>query len=90
MLESIAEMQPIRAHFWVEPFGILLVLTAVTFLLRGRAARIREVVTVALFTALAVGAARFAVLLAIVCAPIAARKTTGASSAIRDSSMRSR
>ena len=73
VLESIAEMQPIRAHFWVEPFGILLVLTAVTFLLRGRAARIREVVTVALFTALAVGAARFAVLLAIVCAPIAAR-----------------
>jgi hypothetical protein len=82
ILRGIPEMQPIRPHFWVEPFGILLVLTALTFVLRWRAVRWREVGTVALFAALAFGAARFAVLLAVVCAPIAARNLAAALRAV--------
>ena len=73
ILRVIPEMQPIRPHFWVEPFGILLVLTALLLLARWRTARLREVLTVAVFALLAAGAARFAVLLAVACAPIAAR-----------------
>jgi hypothetical protein len=73
VLRSVPEMQPIAPHFWVEPFGLLLLLTAAVLLVRWRAARLREVVTVAMFAALTFGAARFAVLLAVVCAPIAAR-----------------
>lgn len=73
VVSSIPEMRPVTAHFWIEPFGILLILTASTFLLHWRAARPREVLTVALFAVLGLGAARFAPLLALVCAPIAAR-----------------
>jgi hypothetical protein len=73
VLKGVPEMQPIAPHFWVEPFGLLLLLTAAALLVRWRSARLREVVTVAMFAALTFGAARFAVLLAVACAPIAAR-----------------
>ena len=78
VLARIPEMQPATAHFWVEPFGILLALTAVALvaalaLPARRAERAREMVTVALLGWLTLGAARFAVLLAVACAPIAAR-----------------
>ena len=79
VLARIPEMQPLTAHFWVEPFGILLALTAVALVAaaivgpRRWPVRAREALTVALLAGLAAGAARFAVLLAIACAPIAAR-----------------
>lgn len=73
VIRVVREMQPLGAHFFVEPFGLLLVLTVLALLLRFRVAQLREVATVILFGALAAGAARFAVLLAVVCAPIAAR-----------------
>jgi hypothetical protein len=73
VVRGVREMRPPSAHFFVEPFGLLLALTAVALLLRWRSVRLREVATVALFAALTASGARFAVLLAVACAPIAAR-----------------
>ncbi|HEX9242319.1 MAG TPA: hypothetical protein VF875_07730, partial [Anaeromyxobacter sp.] len=59
VLRGIPEMQPLQPRFWIEPFGLLLVLTAVAVLwawaATRRPPRAREVLTVAAFAALASG-----------------------------------
>ena len=69
----VAELARPRLGFLATPPGLLLCLTALSFLLRWRAPRARELATVALFAALASRGVRFAAILAVVCAPIAAR-----------------
>jgi Tfp pilus assembly protein PilF len=78
----VDEMRPPGAAFWLGPPGLLLGLTAVSFALRWRALRWREVVTFALFASLATLAQRFMVFFAIPCAPIAARNLGEALAAV--------
>jgi hypothetical protein len=73
VLAFIPEMGPASWHLLAEPAGILLLVTSAALLVRWRSAPAREALTVALAAWLTLGAARFAVLLAVVCAPIAAR-----------------
>jgi hypothetical protein len=68
-----AEMQGAGSLLWTSPAGALIALAALSFALRWRAPRPREIATVALFAWLPFGAVRFALLFAVVAAPIAAR-----------------
>jgi hypothetical protein len=81
-LESVTrfadEMQGAGWLVWTSPAGALIALAALSFALRGRAPRPHELVTVALFAWLPFGAVRFALLFAVVAAPIAARNLADA------------
>ncbi|HET7826025.1 MAG TPA: hypothetical protein VFK90_11860 [Anaeromyxobacter sp.] len=81
-LESVTrfvdEMQGAGWLVWTSPAGALIALAALSFALRWRAPRPRELVTAALFAWLPFGAVRFALLFAVVAAPIAARNLADA------------
>ncbi|HEY6002429.1 MAG TPA: tetratricopeptide repeat protein [Anaeromyxobacter sp.] len=78
----VAELAPARLESLRTAPGLLLCLTALSFLLRWRRARPREIASVAVFAVLASGGVRFAAVLAVVCAPIAARNLGEALSSI--------
>lgn len=78
----VGEMQGVGSLVWGTPVGVLVILTAVSFGLRWRTLRPRELVTVALFAALPFGAVRFAILFAVVAAPICARNLAEALEAL--------
>lgn len=78
----VGEMQGVGSLVWGTPVGALLILTALSFVLRWRAPRPRELVTVALFAALPFGAVRFAILFAVVAAPVCARNLAEALEAL--------
>jgi tetratricopeptide (TPR) repeat protein len=69
----VLEMQPLDWSALNDVFGVVLVLTALGFLLNLRRLRLRELVTVAAFAYLGFSAGRFAVMMAVVAAPITAR-----------------
>lgn len=70
---SVLEMQGGGAALWTTPAGALIVLAGLSFLLAWRAARPRELLTVAAFAVLPFAAVRLALFFAVVAAPIAAR-----------------
>jgi hypothetical protein len=70
---SVGELQGGGLALFRTPVGALLVLTALSFLPRPREIRLRELLTFAAFAVLPFHAVRFAMFLAIVAAPIAAR-----------------
>jgi hypothetical protein len=78
----VGEMQGVGGLVWGTPVGVLIVVTALSFLLRWGAPRPRELVTVVLFAALPFGAVRFAILFAVVAAPICARNLAEAVEAL--------
>ena len=69
----VLEMQPLGWSSLNDTFGVVLGITALGFLLNLRRIRPRELVTVAAFTYLGFSAGRFAVMMAVVAAPITAR-----------------
>ena len=69
----VLEMQPLDLGSLNDTFGVVLGITLLGFLLNLRRLRLRELVTVAAFAYLAFSAGRFAVMLAVVAAPITAR-----------------
>jgi hypothetical protein len=81
-LAAAGELRGGGAALWGTPAGVLVALTAASFLLRPRAIRPRELLTFAAFAALPFEAVRYAVFAAIVAAPIAARNLAGAVAAL--------
>jgi len=69
----VGELTPPGVDSLATAPGLLLCLTALSFLLRWRTPRARELLTVAAFAVLASRGVRFAAVMAIACAPIAAR-----------------
>jgi tetratricopeptide (TPR) repeat protein len=69
----VLEMQPLDLSALKDTFGTVLAVTLLGFVLNWRRIRLRELVTVVAFTVLAFSAGRFAVILAVVAAPITAR-----------------
>ncbi len=69
----VLEMQPLDRSALNDIFGVVLGLTVLGFLLNLRRLRLRELVTVAAFAYLGFSAGRFAVMMAVVAAPITAR-----------------
>ena len=79
---AVAEMQGGGASLWGSPVGVLMLVTALSFLVRPRALRLREVLTVALFAWLPFNAVRFSLMFAAVAAPVAARHLEEACAAL--------
>jgi tetratricopeptide (TPR) repeat protein len=69
----VLEMQPLDWSSLNDTFGVVLGITALGFLLNLRRVRLRELLTVIAFTILGFKAGRFAVMMAVVAAPITAR-----------------
>jgi tetratricopeptide (TPR) repeat protein len=69
----VLEMQPLDWSALNDTFGVVLAITAIGFLANLRRLRWRELVTVLAFAYLGFNAGRFAVMLAVVAAPITAR-----------------
>ncbi len=69
----VLEMQPLDRSALNDIFGVVLGITVLGFLLNLRRLRLRELVTVAAFAYLGFSAGRFAVMMAVVAAPITAR-----------------
>ncbi len=69
----VLEMQPLGWSSLNDTFGVVLGITALGFLLNLRRIRPRELLTVAAFAYLGFSAGRFAVMMAVVAAPITAR-----------------
>jgi tetratricopeptide (TPR) repeat protein len=69
----VLEMQPLDWSSLNDTFGVVLGITALGFLFNLRRLRLRELVTVIAFTILGFKAGRFAVMMAVVAAPITAR-----------------
>jgi tetratricopeptide (TPR) repeat protein len=69
----VLEMQPLGWSSLNDTFGVVLGITALGFLANLRRLRLRELVTVAAFAYLGFSAGRFAVMMAVVAAPITAR-----------------
>jgi tetratricopeptide (TPR) repeat protein len=78
----VSELTPPGWGFLATAPGLLFSLTVLSFLVRRRGVRVREVLTVAVFAALASRGVRFAAVLAVVCAPIAARNLAEALAAV--------
>ncbi len=78
----VGEMQGGGLALLRTPVGALLGLAAISFVLRPRAIRPRELVTVAVFAVLPFQAVRFAMFFAIVAAPITARNLGAAVAAL--------
>ncbi|HET9596463.1 MAG TPA: hypothetical protein VFP65_12815, partial [Anaeromyxobacteraceae bacterium] len=70
---SVLELKPLAPRDLLGAYGLLLGLTAASFLAAGRRAALRDALAVAAFAVLSVGASRFAPLAAMVAAPVAAR-----------------
>jgi tetratricopeptide (TPR) repeat protein len=73
MRRSIVELQPLGRPDWLGPFGILVALTALSFVPSLRRSSLREALTAAAFVLLAIPTRRFSATAAVVLAPIAAR-----------------
>jgi tetratricopeptide (TPR) repeat protein len=69
----VLEMQPLDRSALNDTLGVVLGITAVGFLVNLRRSRPRELLTVIAFTILGFKAGRFAVMMAVVAAPITAR-----------------
>jgi tetratricopeptide (TPR) repeat protein len=69
----VLEMQPLDWSALNDTFGVVLGITAIGFLANLRRLRLRELLTVAAFGYLGFSAGRFAVMMAVVAAPITAR-----------------
>ena len=69
----VLEMQPLDWSSLNDTFGVVCAITVLGFLLNLRRLRLRELVTVAAFAYLGFSAGRFAVMMAVVAAPITAR-----------------
>ncbi len=69
----VLEMQPLGWSALNDTFGVVLGITVVGFLANLRRIRLRELLTVVAFTYLGFKAGRFAVMMAVVAAPITAR-----------------
>jgi Tfp pilus assembly protein PilF len=69
----VLEMQPLDLNALYDTFGVVLGITLLGFLLNLRRIRLRELLTVVAFTILGFKAGRFAVMMAVVAAPITAR-----------------
>ena len=69
----VLEMQPLDWSSLNDTFGVVLGITALGFLANLRRVRLRELLTVVAFTILGFKAGRFAVMMAVVAAPITAR-----------------
>jgi tetratricopeptide (TPR) repeat protein len=69
----VLEMQPLDWSALNDTLGVVLGITVVGFLVNLRRLRLRELLTVIAFTILAFKAGRFAVMMAVVAAPITAR-----------------
>jgi tetratricopeptide (TPR) repeat protein len=69
----VLEMQPLEWSALNDTFGVVLGITALGFLANLRRVRLRELLTVMAFTILGFKAGRFAVMMAVVAAPITAR-----------------
>jgi len=69
----VLEMQPLDWSSLNDTFGVVCGVTVLGFLLNLRRLRLRELVTVAAFAYLGFSAGRFAVMMAVVAAPITAR-----------------
>ncbi len=83
-LANIQEMRGGGYALWGTPVGALIALSALSFLLRPRSIRFRELITVVAFAVLPFVAVRFAIFFAIVAAPIAARNLGEATAALPD------
>lgn len=71
--QVVNELQPVPMETWLGPLGLLVALAALSLALSPRRDRWWEAVVVLGFFAAALSARRFVGLLAVVCAPIAAR-----------------
>jgi tetratricopeptide (TPR) repeat protein len=69
----VLEMQPLGWSSLNDTFGVVCGITVLGFLLNVRRLRLRELLTVAAFAYLGFSAGRFAVMMAVVAAPITAR-----------------
>ena len=69
----VMEMQPLDWSALNDTFGVVIGITVLGFALNARRVRLRELVTVIAFTILGFKAGRFAVMMAVVAAPITAR-----------------
>ncbi len=86
----VLEMQPLDARALTDVLGVLVALTALGFLVAWRRLRLRELLTVGAFAFLAFRAGRFAVMAAVVAAPVTARNLAGAIEAVPAAFLRAR
>jgi tetratricopeptide (TPR) repeat protein len=80
----VLEMQPLDWSSLNDTFGVVLGMTLLGFLVNLRRVRLRELLTVVAFTILGFKAGRFAVMMAVVAAPITVRNLSEAIDSLPD------